>query len=138
MAGDPFGLSGQVIEAQFRVDHPIGEGGFSVVYKGLHLGLNEFVAIKCLKLTTVPETSMIEAFEKRFRDESRIAYRLSQGNLDIVRAITAGTTVAPATGALVPYMVLEWLEGVSLAMDLRARRTHGMRGRSIDEVIDLF
>ena len=138
MAGDPFGLSGQVIESQFRVDNPIGEGGFSIVYKGMHLGLNEWVAIKCLKLNASLETDMIESFAKRFRDESRIAYRLSQGNLDIVRSITAGTTVAPTTGALVPYMVLEWLDGVSLARDLFDRRQRGMKGRTIEEIIELF
>ncbi len=138
MAGDPFGLTGQVIESQFRVDNPIGEGGFSLVYKGMHLGLNEWVAIKCLKLHSALETDMIESFAKRFRDESRIAYRLSQGNLDIVRSITAGTTVAPTTGALVPYMVLEWLDGVSLARDLFDRRQRGMKGRTLDEVIETF
>ena len=138
MAGDPFGLCGQVIEAQFRVDHPIGEGGFSLVYKGLHLGLDEWVAIKCLKLQSNLDTEMIESFAKRFKDESRIAYRLSQGNLDIVRSIPAGTTVAPTTGALLPYMVLEWLDGCSLASDFRQRRLHGFMGRTLDEVIELF
>src|SRR5215472_9959109 len=107
---DPFGLTGQVIEAQYRVDEPIGEGGFSVVYKGLHLGLNEPVAIKCLKLQAQPalDSTMIESFLNRFRDESRILYRLSQGNLDIVRAISSGSTVSPVLNAFIPYMVLEW------------------------------
>jgi len=138
MPGDVFGLSGQVIEGQFRVDHPIGEGGFSLVYKGQHLGLDEAVAIKCLKLNTFPDTATIESFSRRFRDEGRIAYRLSQGNLDIVRSITAGTTVAPTTGALVPYMVLEWLDGCSLGVELRQRRAKGLHGRSLEEVIELF
>ena len=138
MPGDVFGLSGQVIEGQFRVDHPIGEGGFSLVYKGQHLGLDEAVAIKCLKLNTFPDTATIDAFSRRFRDESRIAYRLSQGNLDIVRSITAGTTVAPTTGALLPYMVLEWLDGCALGADLRQRSASGKRGRTLDEVVELF
>jgi eukaryotic-like serine/threonine-protein kinase len=138
MRGDVFGLSGQVIEGQFRVERPIGEGGFSLVYRGQHLGLDEAVAIKCLKLNTFPDTATIESFSRRFRDESRIAYRLSQGNLDIVRSITAGTTVAPTTGALVPYMVLEWLDGCALGVDFRQRRANGMSGRSIEEVIELF
>jgi serine/threonine protein kinase len=138
MPGDVFGLSGQVIEGQFRVDHPIGEGGFSLVYRGQHLGLDESVAIKCLKLNTFPDTATIESFSRRFRDEGRIAYRLSQGNLDIVRSITAGTTVAPTTGALVPYMVLEWLDGAPLGADLRQRRAKGMQGRTLEEVIELF
>ncbi len=138
MPGDVFGLSGQVIEGQFRVENPIGEGGFSLVYKGQHLGLDESVAIKCLKLNTFPDSATIESLSRRIRDESRIAYRLSQGNLDIVRSMTAGTTVAPTTGALVPYMVLEWLDGTALGADLRQRRAKGLRGRTLEEVVELL
>ncbi len=138
MALDPFGLCGQVIEAQFRIDRAVGEGGFSVVYRGHHLGLDEPVAIKCLKLQSHLETDMIQEFASRFRAESRIMYKLSQGNLDIVRCMTSGTTVAPLTGSLIPYMVLEWLEGKSLGADLRERRVQGLKGRSLDEVVALF
>ncbi len=138
MAVDPFALCGQVIESQFRIDRVVGEGGFSVVYRGHHLGLDEPVAVKCLKLQAHLESDMIQEFARRFRDESRIMYKLSQGHLDIVRSITAGTTVAPSTGALIPYMVLEWLEGRSLGMDLRERRVQGKTGRTIHEIIELF
>jgi hypothetical protein len=44
MAGpprDPFGLVGQTLDEQFRVDSIEGEGGFSVVYRGHHVGLSE-------------------------------------------------------------------------------------------------
>jgi serine/threonine-protein kinase len=138
MALDPFGLCGQVIEAQFRIDRAVGEGGFSVVYRAHHLGLDEPVAIKCLKLQAHLESDMIQEFAARFRDESRIMYKLSQGNLDIVRSMTSGTTVAPLTGALIPYMVLEWLEGKSLGADLRERRVQNLKGRTLAEVIELF
>lgn len=137
-AADPFGLVGQVLDGQFRVDGLVGEGGFSAVYRGHHQGLNEPIAIKCLKLPTSLGTALVDSFVQRFRDESRILYRLSQGNLHIVRSIAAGTTQAPATGALVPYMVLEWLEGATLQSDFSARRARGERGRSLDEVAQLF
>ena len=120
--GDPFGLPGQLLDGQYRVERAIGEGGFSVVYRGMHLGLGEPIAIKCLKLNASLDTESIENFTRRFRDEGRLLYRLGQGNLDIVRVIISGTTVSPTTGALVPYMVLEWLEGMSLAADFKARR----------------
>jgi serine/threonine protein kinase len=136
--GEPFGLAGHLLDGQYRVERPIGEGGFSVVYKGMHQGLGEPIAIKCLKLTASLDTEGIETFTRRFRDEGRLLYRLGQGNLDIVRVIIAGTTVAPLTGALVPYMVLEWLEGQPLSVDMRARRDQKLRGRSLDEMIALF
>ncbi len=135
---DLYGLVGQVLDGQFRVDRPIGEGGFSVVYAGMHIGLDEPVAIKCLKLQTQLGSAVVEAFIRRFRDESKIHYRLSRGSLHIARTIAAGTTMAPATGALVPYMVLEWLEGYTLSEELRARRQRGEKGRSVQEVLRLL
>jgi len=133
---DPFGLVGQVLDGQFRVDKMVGEGGFSIVYRGHHQGLNEPIAIKCLKLPAALGTALVDTFVQRFRDESRILYRLSQGNLHVVRSIAAGTTQAPATGALVPYMVLEWLEGRSLQTDFEQRK--GQKGRPLAEVIRMF
>jgi serine/threonine-protein kinase len=135
---DLYGLVGQVLDGQFRVDRVIGEGGFSVVYRGQHVGLDEPVAIKCLKLQTQLGSAVVEAFIRRFRDESKIHYRLSRGSLHIARTIAAGTTMAPAIGALVPYMVLEWLEGYTLAEELRARRQRGEKGRAIQEVLRLL
>jgi serine/threonine-protein kinase len=148
---DPFGLAGQLLDGQFRVDALAGEGGFSAVYRGTHVGLGEPIAIKCLKIpaavwsppgstetggptTPVMGTVLVDSFVKRFRDEGRILYRLGQGNLNIVRCIASGTTLAPATGALVPYMVLEWLEGNSLEADLEKR---GRKGRTLPEVMSI-
>jgi len=127
-----------VLDGQFRVDRVVGEGGFSVVYQGHHQGLNEPIAIKCLKLPVSLGSSLVDSFIQRFRDESRILYRLSQGNLHIVRSIAAGTTQAPMTGALVPFMVLDWLEGRSLQADFTMRRAAGKTGRSLEEITALF
>lgn len=135
---DPFGLVGQVLDGQFRVDAYVGEGGFSIVYKGTSVGLGEPIAVKCLKLPPSLGSALVESFVRRFRDESRIHYKLSQGNLHIVRSIASGTTIAPTTSALVPYTVLEWLEGKSLADELSDRRARSMQGRPIPEVVKLL
>jgi eukaryotic-like serine/threonine-protein kinase len=135
---DPFGLVGQVLDGQFRVDTFVGEGGFSLVYRGTHLGLSEPIAIKCLKLPGALGSALVESFVRRFRDESRLHYKLSQGNLHIVRSIASGTMIAPTTSALVPYTVLEWLEGRSLADEFVDRRTRGLRGRPLGDVVKLL
>jgi serine/threonine-protein kinase len=135
---DPYGLVGQVLDGQFRVDEHIGEGGFSVVYRGTHVGLSEPIAVKCLKLPLALGSALVESFVRRFRDESRIHYKLSQGNLHIVRSIASGTTIAPTTSALVPYTVLEWLEGHSLAHEFNERREAGLHGRPLREVVSLL
>jgi serine/threonine protein kinase len=134
-ASDPFGLTGQVLDGQFRIDGYVGEGGFSVVYRGTHVGLSEPIAVKCLKLPPALGSALVESFVKRFRDESRIHYRLSQGHLHIARCIASGTTVAPATSALLPYTALEWLDGRSLAEELDERRARGLSGRSLPEAV---
>jgi serine/threonine-protein kinase len=138
VARDPFGLVGQVLDGQYRVDRYVGEGGFSVVYRGTHIGLSEPIAIKCLKVPPALGSALVESFIKRFRDESRLHYRLSQGNLHIVRSIASGTTTSPVTSALVPYTVLEWLEGLSLADELFERRGRGLRGRPLPEAVKLL
>lgn len=135
---DPFGLAGQVLDGQFRVDHYIGEGGFGVVYRGQNIGLDEPIAIKCLKLGGALYGQLAENFVQRFRDESKLLYKLSQGNLNIVRSIAAGSVIAPVSGATIPYMVLEWLEGRSLQQDFEQRRGEKKEGRPLDEVLDLF
>ncbi len=137
-AADPFGLVGQVLDGQFRVDRFVGEGGFSLVYRGTHLGLSEPIAIKCLKLPGALGSALVESFVHRFRDESRLHYKLSQGNLHIVRSIASGTMIAPTTSALVPYTVLEWLDGRSLADEFVDRRTRGLNGRPLAEVVKLL
>lgn len=137
-ATDPFGLPGQVLDGQFRVDECVGEGGFSVVYRGTHIGLSEPIAVKCLKLPQALGSALVESFIKRFRDESRLHYRLSQGHLHIARSIASGTTVAPATSAIVPYTVLEWLEGRTLGEEFDERRAHGLNGRPLPDVVKLL
>src|SRR5262245_5892465 len=50
---DAFRLVGTVLDGKFRVDKAVAEGGFGVVYRGVHLALERTIAIKVLK--TPPE-----------------------------------------------------------------------------------
>ncbi|MBL8611608.1 MAG: protein kinase [Myxococcales bacterium] len=134
---DAFGLVGHEID-QLRFDEVVDHGGFGIVYRGHHLGLDEPVAIKCLRLAQPLEPALAAQFRERFRDETKIAYRLSQGNLDIVRSISSGTLRAPKTGGLVPYMVLEWLEGQTLHAELKERVARGDAAMSLDTAVNLL
>jgi serine/threonine-protein kinase len=42
------------------------------------------------------------------------------------------------SGAWTPFMVLEWLEGRSLADDLTERRSRGLSGRTVDEALAIL
>ena len=118
MPADDFGLLGQTID-QLRFDEVVDGGGFGLVYRATHMGLGEPVAVKVLRIDRSVDAELTASFFQRFKDETRILYRLSQGTLDIVRGISSGTLRAPKTQEDVPYMVLEWLEGRTLANELR-------------------
>lgn len=122
MPADDFGLVGATID-QLRFEKVVDGGGFGLVYKATHEGLGEPVAVKCLRLHSTVDEEMTEQFMQRFKDETRILYRLSQGSLDIVRGISSGTLTSPKSGDSVPYMVLEWLDGHPLSRELKARVT---------------
>ncbi len=135
---DPFDLVGDVIDGQFRVDAVAGEGGLSVVYRGWHQSVAATVAIKCLNLPATLDPSLIEPFVQSFREGTKIQYRLSRGNLNIAQSLASGSTLAPRTGNLIPYLVREWLEGQSLASYLAERRAKKLGGLKLDEVIALL
>ncbi len=135
---DPFDLVGDVLDGQFRVDSYAGDGDFSLVYRGHHLGVDAPVAIKCLNLPATLEDVLVEPFIETFREGAKLHYRLAQGNLHIAQAISFGTTLAPRTGKVIPYLVREWLEGRSLAADLAARREEGLGPRSLGDALRLL
>ena len=123
-----------------RFDACVDAGGFGLIYRGYHEGLGETVAIKCLRIASIQRTNedIREALAGRFRDETKLLYRLSQGNLDIVRCIGSGTLVAPATNEYTPYMVLEWLDGCTLSVELKERRAQKIRPRALEAAVQLL
>ena len=131
---DPLALVGQVLDGTYRIDALVGEGGFGVVYKAFHLRFEEPVAVKCLKIpgSFAPETR--EAFLRKFREEGKLLFQLSQGTLGIVRSIALGDVTTPS-GVWAPYVVLEWLEGTPLSAIMHDRRRRGMPGRPLSEVM---
>ncbi|MBX3192179.1 MAG: serine/threonine protein kinase [Labilithrix sp.] len=139
MTVDVLGLVGRTVE-QVRFDACVDSGGFGLIYRGYHAGLGEVVAIKCLRIGAMQKTdeSTREALAGRFRDETKLLYRLSQGNLDIVRCIGSGTIVVPTTNEITPYMVLEWLDGCTLSAELGERREQKLPPRTLEQTVELM
>jgi serine/threonine protein kinase len=138
MDRDPFDLTGDVIDGQFRVDSFAGEGDLSVVYKGYHLGVDAPVAIKCLNLPATLDPALVRPLVDGFKEASRVHYKLARGNLNIAQSIASGTTLAPRSGAVVPYLVREWFEGESLASNLSRRRGEKVQARTVQEGLALL
>ena len=136
---DVLGLVGSTVD-QIRFDECIDTGGFGIVYRGWHLGRNEPVAIKCLRLTRLANLTDAArgSLIHRFHDETKILQHLSHGTHDIVKCLSSGQLFAPATGERIPYLVLEWLDGRTLSADLAERRERGLPGRSLRETLDLI
>lgn len=107
---DPFGhgsLVGVVLAGKFRVDRLIGEGGFGVVYAGLHLVLGEPIAIKFIKTEA-------DAYLR----EARILFSLSHPA--IVRMYDVGAL--EHQGMRLPWVVLELVNGPPLDREISQRR----------------
>jgi serine/threonine protein kinase len=134
---DSFALVGAVLEGQYRVDSVAGEGSFGVVYKGWHLRFDQPIAIKALKIPDAVGSDLQRSLLSKFHEEAKLSYMLSQQSLDIARSIGFGEITTPS-GIWAPFLVLEWLEGMSLAAELEQRRARGMRGRSLDEAVLLL
>ncbi len=128
---DPFQLVGQTIAGKYRLDRVIGEGGFSVVYGGMHLALGEPIALKCLKPM---EGTDSHAGGDGFLREARVLFSLTHPA--IVRMYDVGT-ISTAVGQ-VPYVVLELVVGISLEQEIARRREQCLPGFTAAEVLAVF
>ncbi len=133
---DLFGLVGTILDGQYRIDAVVGQGGYGVVYRGFHLTFEQPVAVKVLKLPELDAPTQNVILGK-FREEAKLQYVLSQASLNVVRSIGFGAVTTPS-GAWAPFVVLEWLEGLSLAADLNARFAERRGGRGLGETIALL
>jgi serine/threonine-protein kinase len=128
---DSFGLLGATIADKYRIDDVLGEGGYGVVYGGVHLLLDAPIAIKCMK--SLGSTLALETRATRlFLNEARVLFELSHPG--IVRMFDVGTI--EHNEHRVPYVVLERLEGHSLEAELARRAAGHEFGR--DEIVAIF
>ena len=121
---DPEPLIGRVLDGKYRIESCLGTGGMGSVLLATHLGTERRVALKVI----LDRLAQDDEFVERFQREARAAGRLRH---PIVVDITDfGTT--QVDGARVVYLVMEFLEGASLARVLE------QEGRlSLEQVVEL-
>jgi serine/threonine-protein kinase len=100
---------GETIAGKYSVVRTIGEGGMGVVYEALHLRLHQRLAIKVLR----PDVHDFDEVLARFEREAQITAQLK--SIHAARVIDVDTL----EGGL-PYIVLEFLEGRDLEVELAA------------------
>lgn len=130
---DLFGLVGTRLDGKYDVVETVAEGGFGVVYRGMHATLDRPVAIKVLKAPEHLQGNLRRAFLECFAQEARTIARLEHPA--IVKVLDFGASPMPR-GDTAPWMVLEWLTGETLEAHLHARR--GAGGRTPTEVLALL
>jgi serine/threonine-protein kinase len=114
-----------MLERKYRVDAVVAEGGCGVVYAGHHLSLDVKVALKVLKPSRSLDASAWDDLLAAFLEEAKTLARLRHPN--IVAVLDSGVTHVEGALGAVPWMALEWLEGVTLLEDLARRRGAGGR-----------
>jgi serine/threonine protein kinase len=102
---------GVEIAGRYRLDRRLGAGGMSTVYQGLDQVLERQVAVKLLAEHLAED----DGFVARFRREALAAAKLVHPN--IVQVYDSGHD----TDAHRYYIVMEYVEGETLAQLLRAR-----------------
>jgi formylglycine-generating enzyme required for sulfatase activity len=134
---DPLSLNGQLVAEKYRVERLVGEGGFAVVYRAIHTIWNKPVAIKFFNGLSSAPADQREQFQQAFIQEGALLTELSSQTAAIVQARDVGTYTT-ADGQWMPYMVLEWLEGLPLDALLDAELRAGAPPWSIAEVYVLL
>ena len=136
MVQDVFGIVGSVIAGAYHVEKVVAEGGFGVVYRAHHGGFRAPVALKLLKVS--PQSSAQQAaFLELFRAEAELLFRLSASLPTVVRPLHVDAFTA-SDGSFVPYIVLEWLEGVTLDALIKQRNQDGLGAIPLRKLVRLL
>jgi tRNA A-37 threonylcarbamoyl transferase component Bud32 len=96
--------TGEILEGRYRLLKKIAEGGMGSIYLGQHMAIGKEVAVKLLRTEFVGS----EVIVTRFYREAEAAARIKHDN--IIDIFDLG--VSPWGE---PYLVMEYLEGESLA-----------------------
>ncbi|HEY4014453.1 MAG TPA: bifunctional serine/threonine-protein kinase/formylglycine-generating enzyme family protein [Polyangiaceae bacterium] len=134
---DTLSLIGRTIADKYAVESIVGQGGFAVVYRAMHLLWKRPVALKVFKALSDFSSKDRQRLLDEFIQEGQLLAELSERSSAIVQARDMGMLAGP-DGEQVPYMVLEWLEGATLEAVIADERARKLPQRTIDEVIRLL
>ncbi|MBM4346186.1 MAG: serine/threonine protein kinase, partial [Deltaproteobacteria bacterium] len=105
-------FAGELVADRYRVTEVLGRGGFGAVYRAVHTGTRQAVALKLLHVRDAADGGFDQTDARRFFREAEITASLRHPNT--VRVFDLGQT---DRGAL--YLAMELLEGDTLDAQLR-------------------
>ncbi|MBK9756832.1 MAG: protein kinase [Nannocystis sp.] len=103
-------LEGRLLDNKFRLDRKIGDGGMASVWQATNTFVHRSVALKLMHARFASDAELLG----RFRNEASAAGRI--GSPHICDVLDFGTS------EIGPYIVLELLEGASLAELIQTHR----------------
>jgi serine/threonine protein kinase len=115
-SADP--LIGQVVDGRYEVASVIGEGGMGTVYEVRHATLGRRFALKVLRRDIADAEH-----SARFIQEAKAAAAIGHPNIVAVSDFGELSLGEAGRRTRVPYFVMEYLSGISLAQLLRAEKT---------------
>ncbi|NUQ79885.1 MAG: protein kinase [Polyangiaceae bacterium] len=111
-------LLGKTIDNRYKVLSVLGEGATGKLYKVQHAALNRLFALKVLRRDVARDAAMVE----RFLREAQAAAAI--GHPNIISVSDFGSIAVDGPGKVeLPYFVMEYLSGASLAALLRREKT---------------
>ncbi|MDO5065991.1 MAG: Stk1 family PASTA domain-containing Ser/Thr kinase [Propionibacteriaceae bacterium] len=107
---------GTLLGGRYELDQIIGRGGMAEVWRAHDTRLVRDVAVKRLRIDLASDPT----FQARFRREAQSAAGLNHPN--IVAVYDTGEERDPKSDVMVPYIVMELVEGITLREVLRDGR----------------
>lgn len=105
---------GSLAGGRYQLRDLLGEGGMASVYLAYDSALDRQVAIKTLH----SELGREQSFRERFRREAQAVAKLSHTNIvsvfDTGEGVVSFADPSAADGAVMPYIVMEYVEGQPL------------------------
>ena len=106
----------RILGGRYELGNLLGRGGMAQVRRARDIRLGRQVAVKLLRIDLAGDPT----FQARFRREAQASAGLNHPN--IVAVYDTGEEKDPATGILVPFIVMELVEGHTLRELLRDDR----------------
>ena len=132
---DRFQLVGSVVDGRYLVEAKVAVGGFGIVYRARHIRFDGTVALKVLFPSgDAHSTNPISSVQGT--QEGRLQFQLAALHPSFVRVFETGHVTCCGT-TTVPYLAMEWLEGVTLKTYLDSLISSNRR-LSLETVLHLF
>jgi eukaryotic-like serine/threonine-protein kinase len=134
---DPLDLIDSTVGDEYAVVDVVNRGELSVIYRVRSIATGEFLALKCyIGLANLPEPSR-SIFRSNIKHIGRLIGTLAACYPGHVRVVRTGS-VRVRSSTDVPAMLLEWLDGTTLASLLARERETGLVTRDAAQTLDLM